>query len=130
MCFIFWILFLTALNVSKSQLIIVEEKNFLADLLQIRKILKNPPTVENIRDKDEKRVLLQLPQEEAQPQITNDQSTSKNTPPKIVFLGKVSFFRAYAFLKLFSPRVLISPTFSKQLLCLLDESREIGRAHV
>ena len=97
MCFIFWILFLTALNVSKSQLIIVEEKNFLADLLQVRKILKNPPIVENIRNKDEKRVLLQLPQEEAQPQIPNDQSTSKNTPPKIVFLGKVSFSRAYAF---------------------------------
>lgn len=96
---------MTALNVSKSQLIIVEEKNFLADLLQIRKILKNPPIVENIRDKDEKRVLLQLPQEEAQPQITNDQSTSKNTPPKIVFLGKVSFFRAHAFKIIFSTSV-------------------------
>ena len=79
---------------------IIDEKNFLADLVLKRKILNDPPQIENIRDKDEKIIFLQLPQEEEDEQKTNDdQSTSKITPPEIVFLGKVSFSRAYYFPK-------------------------------
>lgn len=100
MCFIFWIFFLALVNISKSQLLIIDEKNFLADLVLKRKILNDPPQIENIRDKDEKIIFLQLPQEEEDEQKTNDdRSTSKITPPEIVFLGKVSFSRAYYFPK-------------------------------
>ncbi len=100
MCFIFWIFFLALANISKSQLLIIDEKNFLTDLVLKRKILNDPPQIENIRDKDEKIIFLQLPREEEDEQKTNDdRSTSKITPPEIVFLGKVSFSRAYYFPK-------------------------------
>lgn len=91
MCFIFWIFFLALVNISKSQLLIIDEKNFLADLVLKRKILNDPPQIENIRDKDEKIIFLQSPQEEDEQKTNDDRSTSKITPPEIVFLGKVVF---------------------------------------
>ena len=99
MCFIFWIFFLALVNISKSQLLIIDEKNFLADLVLKRKILNDPPQIENIRDKDEKIIFLQSPQEEDQQKTNDDRSTSKITPPEIVFLGKVSFSRSHYFPK-------------------------------
>ncbi len=99
MCFIFWIFFLALVNISKSQLLIIDEKNFLADLVLKRKILNDPPQIETIRDKDEKIIFLQSPQEEDEQKTNDDRSTSKITPPEIVFLGKVSFSRAHYFPK-------------------------------
>ena len=60
--------------------------------MRVRKLNKNLPIIENIRDKDEKIDFRQMKQEEAQPEIS-DQSTSKKSPPEIVFLEKVIFFR-------------------------------------
>lgn len=92
MCFkIFVIIFLPIIHHSETQIVLFEEKHFLADLLQLRKVLKEPPIIEHIRDKDEKMELPQLRREEAQPGISGDQSASENTPPKIVYLGKVCF---------------------------------------
>jgi hypothetical protein len=94
MCFkVSFLLFLGILHFSRSQLVFVEEKHFLADLLKIRKVLNNPPIIETIQDKDEKKELPQLKWEEAQPKIISDQS-SKSKSPTIVFLGKVCFFPA------------------------------------
>ena len=92
MCFkIFLIIFLAIIHHSETQVVLFEEKHFLTDLLQLRKVLKDPPIIEHIRNKDEKMELPQLRREEAQPGISGDQSASENTPPKIVYLGKVCF---------------------------------------
>jgi len=92
MCFkIFVIIFLAIIHHSETQVVLFEEKHFLTDLLQLRKVLKDPPIIEHIRNKDEKMELPQLRREEAQPGISGDQSASENTHPKIVYLGKVCF---------------------------------------
>ncbi len=105
MCFIFWIFFLALVNFSKSQLLIIDEKNFLADLVLKRKILNDPPQIETIQDKDEKIIFLQLPQEEEDEQKTNDdRSTSK-------IIGDCFSWEGKFFPRLLFSQGTISPIF-------------------
>jgi len=67
-----------------------QEENFLSNVMRVRKLNKNLPIIENIRDKDEKINFIEMKQEEAQPEIS-DQSTSKTSLPKIVFHEEVIF---------------------------------------